>query len=430
MEVKSNFTDKANATICGKIEKESLNKKIDELAKKTAKTIKMDGFRPGKAPVLVVKQRYEKELENEARTEFFRDMIDQSLKNLDKKPDDMLGEPQIKKFDENGDVEIEISFRPQINLEGFESLIPEFKEPKATKKEIKEEIDKFLKLLAPLEKVEKDTLESGDFAKFDFEGFVDGKNFDGGKASDYVLEIGSKQFIPGFEDGMLGLKVGEEKDIKVTFPADYQAPNLAGKDAIFKVKLHEIQAKKISEDLDDETLKKMMPGEKNPSKEKLEERIKEQVEADKFQKMLNEELKPKFADALVEKYKFDLPKNIIEQEIDVQFRNNWRNFSQEEIKSFREDKDALIKQRESYREEAKKSVALTFIIDAISKLKNIVVSDQEMIQTIYLEAYRYGMDPKKHLDEYRKNGLLPAIKMSMIEDKVFSEIFKKSEKGK
>ena len=145
--------------------------------------------------------------------------------------------------------------------------------------------------------------------------------------------------------------------------------------------------------------------------------------------MLDEELKPKFADALIEKYKFDLPKNIIEQEIDVQFRNNWRNFSQEQIKSFREDKDALIKQRESYREDAKKSVALTFMIDAISKLKNIVVSDQEMVQTIYLEAYRYGMDPKKHLEEYRKNGLLPAIKMSMIEDKVFAEIFKKNKKG-
>lgn len=429
MEVKSNFTDKANALICGKIEKDGLNKKVDELAKKTAKNIKMDGFRPGKAPVAIVKQRYAKDLENEAKTEFFRDMIDESLKNLNKKPDDMVGEPQIKKYDEDGNVEIEISFKPELNLEGFEELIPTYEEPKATKDEIKAEIDKFLKLLAPLEKVKKSTLESGDFAKFDFEGFVDGKAFDGGKAEDYVLEIGSKQFIPGFEDGMLGLKVGEEKDIKVTFPKDYQAPNLAGKDAIFKVNLKEIQAKKISENLDEDTLKKMMPAEENPTKEKLEERIKEQVKEDKFKKMLDEELKPKFADALIEKYKFDLPKNIIEQEIDVQFRNNWRNFSQEQIKSFREDKDALIKQRESYREDAKKSVALTFMIDAISKLKNIVVSDQEMVQTIYLEAYRYGMDPKKHLEEYRKNGLLPAIKMSMIEDKVFAEIFKKNKKG-
>ena len=280
MEVKSNFTDKANALICGKIEKDGLNKKVDELAKKTAKNIKMDGFRPGKAPVAIVKQRYAKDLENEAKTEFFRDMIDESLKNLNKKPDDMVGEPQIKKYDEDGNVEIEISFKPELNLEGFEELIPTYEEPKATKDEIKAEIDKFLKLLAPLEKVKKSTLESGDFAKFDFEGFVDGKAFDGGRAEDYVLEIGSKQFIPGFEDGMLGLKVGEEKDIKVTFPKDYQAPNLAGKDAIFKVNLKEIQAKKISENLDEDTLKKMMPAEENPTKEKLEERIKEQVKED------------------------------------------------------------------------------------------------------------------------------------------------------
>ncbi|QKF63980.1 trigger factor [Campylobacter corcagiensis] len=431
MEVKAKLVDSANALVDVKIAKDAIDKKVDEIAKKSAKQVKMAGFRPGKVPVSVVKKRYAKELESDAKQDIFKEAINDGLKELDKKGEDILGEPTFAKLDdnENGiDASIEISFRPEIDTKGYEESIPEYSTPKVMKKEIEEKINELLLMIAPLEKSDKEVLEKGDFAKFDFEGFVDGEAFEGGKAENYSLEIGSNQFIPGFEDGMVGLKVGEEKDIKVTFPAEYGAEHLAGKDAIFKVKLHEIQSKNPAKELNDETLKKLMPGDENITIAKFEDRVKEQIRADKFTKLLNEELKPKFVDAVVEKLKFDLPKNIVEQEMDLQFRNSWNDFTKEDMEKFREDKDALANKREEFRPEAEKSVKLTFIVDELAKQRNVEVADQEVLQAVYMEAFQYGIDPKKHLESYKNQGILPAVKMALIEEKLFKDLFSKDKK--
>uniref|UniRef100_UPI0026167BFE trigger factor n=1 Tax=uncultured Campylobacter sp. TaxID=218934 RepID=UPI0026167BFE len=255
MEVKAKMKDAANAVAASKIEAKQIAAKVEELAKKASKQLRIDGFRQGKVPTAVVLKRYGKQLEGDAKQELLKDMIDESLKILKKKQDEILSEPVFSKFDEkNGDidVEIEISFRPEVNVEGYEELIPKFSSPRVTQKEIDEKVAEFLQMIAPISKTNKKILAKDDFAKFDFEGFVDGKPFDGGKAQDYVLQIGSNQFIPGFEDGMIGLRVGEERDVAVKFPQDYGAKSLAGKDAIFKVKLHEIQAKKPAKELGEE----------------------------------------------------------------------------------------------------------------------------------------------------------------------------------
>ena len=179
----------------------------------------------------------------------------------------------------------------------------------------------------------------------------------------------------------------------------------------------------MPEEIDEETLKQVMPGEEKVSVELFEERLKEQIKADKHAKNVNEELKPKFAEAIVAKFNFDVPKNIVEQEMDMQFRGAWSGFTPEQMAKFREDKDALAKQRETYRDDALKSVKLTFIIDELARRRNIKVSDQELIQAVYFEAYRSGVDPKQHLENYKNQGILPAIKMSMIEEKLFNEMF-------
>ncbi len=223
MEVKAKLLNTANAAAQTEVKASELNAKVENLAKKAAKNIKIDGFRKGKVPVAQVLKRYGKDLENDAKSEIFRDIVNESLKLIAKKSSDIIGEPMILKFDEkdgNIDIELEISFKPEVKVDGYEEIIPEYTTPKVTKKEIEEKINEFLKMIAPLEKVEKESLEKGDFAKFDFEGFVDGEAFEGGKAEGYLLEIGSGQFIPGFEDGMLNLKVGEHKDVNVTFPPE------------------------------------------------------------------------------------------------------------------------------------------------------------------------------------------------------------------
>lgn len=431
MEVNAKLINSANATADVKVSADDIAKRTEKLAVNAAKKMKIDGFRQGKVPVAVVMKRYGKDLEQDAKGEIFRDAINESLKSLGKNQKDMLGEPIFAKFDEKDgaiDTTIEMSFRPEIKIDGYEKLIPEFSTPRVTKKEIEAKVNEFLNLIAPLEKVEKDSLEKDDFAKFDFEGFVDGEAFEGGKAENYVLQIGSNQFIPGFEDGMIGLKVGEERDVKVKFPDEYGARNLAGKDAVFKIKLHEIQGKNPAKELSEEDLKRALPGEKEPSKEKFEAKIKEQLKNEKLQKLIQEDLKPKLADALSENYDFDLPKVIVEQEIDLQFRNAWGTFSKEEIESFQKDKDALSKKREEFRDQAQKSVKITFLIDELAKARGVSVSDQEVVQAIYFEAYSYGMDPKAHLEQYKNGGMLPAIKMALTEEKLFNNIFSKDKK--
>ena len=434
MEIKIKALDSVNTLASTTISADAIKSSVEKLAKKAAKTMKVDGFRQGHVPVAVVLKRYEKELTSDAEQDVLRDVVEEAIKQAGKKNDDLIGEPIVSKFDRKDgkiDVELTVSFKPSVDVSGYESLLPEFSNPRVLKKDIDEKKTELLKMIAPLEKVEsKRGLKVGDFAKFDFEGFVDGVAFEGGKAENYVLEIGSNQFIPGFEDGMVGIKAGGEKDIEVKFPENYGAAHLAGKDAVFKVKLHEIQERKIPEKLDEEMLKTILPNEEKPTEELLEERIKEQIRQEKIYKLINEELKPKFAEAAVEKFKFDVPKNIVEQEIDMQFRNAWSSFTPDDMKKFREDKDALAKKRDEYRKDAENSVRLTFIIDELARVRGVKVSDQEVVQAIYFEAYRSGQDPKAHLEMYRNQGMLPAIKMSMIEEKLFSELFNKEKDEK
>ena len=425
MQVNAKNVNKANAKVSATISADVLETKVNQLAKEAAKTANIAGFRKGHVPASLMLQKYRKEIEGDAKNRVLGDIVSGGLKELGKGLNDTIGEPLVTKFDEkngNIDVEITISFRPEVDIKGYESLLPAYEAPKVEQKEIDERIDNMLKIFGSLEKSSKEELGKGDFAKFDFEGFVDGKTFEGGKAENYILEIGSGQFIPGFEDGMIGLKVGDERDIKVTFPAEYGAAHLAGKDAVFKVKLHEIGEQKKAE-LNEETLKKIMPNEQNPSKEMLEASIKDQIRTSKFITLLNGEIKDKFAQALTKKFNFDLPENIIDQEMNVRFRNDWYSFSDDERKKYQEDKKALEAKLESYKEEASNSVKLTFIIDELAKVNKIEVSDQELIQTIYMEAYRSGRNPKEHMEYYKKGGMLPAVKMAIVEEKLFLHLF-------
>lgn len=432
MEIKATMTNDANAIASALIGKELLKQKEEKIAKNLAKDVKIDGFRPGKTPYNVVLKRFGDKIKQDAEQEALQTLLDESLKSLKKDANTVVGEPQFNKFErvENGlDVEVKISFRPTINTKGYEAYIPEYSTPRVGKKEVEERKDKLLGMVAPLKKIEEDrALEKGDFAIFDFEGFIDGEPFEGGKAEKYMLEVGSGQFIPGFEDEMIGIKAGEKKDLKVTFPKEYNAAHLAGKDAVFKVLVHEIQQKQIQENPDEETLKKLLPGEEKISVEVLEERIKEQIRNEKFAKLLNEELKPKFIDAVVDALEFDLPENIVEHELDMRFRNAWQTFKDEEIENFKKNPDAVQEKRETYREDAAKSVKLTFIVDELAKVNEIKVDDQEVMQVLYYEAMQQGQDPKTYIKMYEEQGILPAVKMALVEDKLFNMLF--SKKGK
>ncbi len=427
MNIKTKKIDSANSSINVTISKKFLEEIETVLANAAAKDMKIDGFRQGKVPPHVVKARYGEKLHEDAKNDAIREAYEKGLAELKLDASEIIGEPIVKNFEEKDDgieAEISIATRPEIKIDGYKDLVPDIKRPKVAKKDVQERLDEMLKASATLKKVDKKrVLKKGDYALFDFEGFVDGEAFAGGSAKAYTLEIGSGSFIPGFEDQMEGMKVDETRDIKVTFPAEYQSKELAGKDAVFKVTLLEIQEKVVPTDIDEETLKRLLPGEEAPTKEVLETRVKEQLEAEKVGKLYQEEIKPTFVEELVKKYDIDLPANIVEQEIDMAFRNAFNSFKEEEIKKYSTDAEAAKEKREEFRADASDSVKLTFIVDELAKQEKIEVDDQEVMQAIYYEALQTGQDPQAYIKQYEEQGLLPAVKMAIVEDKLFKKLF-------
>ncbi len=425
MEMTATRIDNANAEIKAKVEHGDIEKKIEKIAKKLSKTLNLPGFRKGKVPVAIVKKRYAENIQKDAESEVLQEAYSKGLQELDISKEEVLGEPRVVKFEKGEkdiDIEIKVSFKPDFNLEGYEKAVPEFSEPEVSEEEVQTRLEELATALAPMKSVEEDRgLEEGDTAVIDFKGYVEGEELEGGSAENFNLKIGSSQFIEGFEEQLKGMKKGETKEIEVTFPQDYHNKDIAGKPAKFTVTLKDIQVKEEPK-IDDELAKKMLPEEKEADLNLLKEKIKEQLKSEKLTKMYNEDLKPKLIENLVEMFDFDLPENIVEQEINIKLNEKLRTMSEDEIKELNENPDKLKELRESLRDEARKSVKATFIVDALAKKEGITVEDQEVIQTIYYEAMQMGQNPQQVLESYQKQGLLPAIKMAMIEDKLLTHL--------
>ena len=425
MNITATKTDTANVLVTAKIENSDIEKNLDKIAKQLAKTTSIDGFRKGKVPPATIKKMYGDKLMQDAESEAVQSIVAEGKKELNIKEEDIIGDPTFKKYEkvEDGiDVEIVISLRPTIEAEGYEKLAPSYDEPTVEESEIEEKLNILLENNSPYKKLKEErALANGDQAKFDFVGKVDGEEFEGGKAEGFELVIGSGQFIPGFEEQMVGMNKDETKDLIVTFPEDYQAKDLAGKEAVFTVTLHEIKTRgEVT--LDEDMVKRLLPGQDDATAETVKEKIKEQVKSEKISKLYNEELKPKLMEALVAEYNFDLPQNIVDQEIDAQVNQKASEMSEEELESFKGNDEKIDELRESVREVATDSVKATFLIDALARKAKIEVSDQEISQTLYYEALMSGQDPQQLIEYYQKNNLLPAIKMGMIEDKLFAKI--------
>ncbi|MCV6608137.1 MAG: trigger factor [Campylobacterales bacterium] len=429
MELKAKKIDEANGVAEAVISKDDIKKSEDKMAKEIAKTAKIDGFRKGKVPALIIKQRYGQQIEQDAKNEMVGKAYQDALKELN--VTDVLGEPAVTKFEEkDGNVECEIKFcfRPAIDLGDYSKHVPTHKEIKVTAKAVKEAMQNAANQTAQPTKIARARkLKEGDFAVFDFEGKVDGVAFEGGAAKDYQLEIGSGQFIPGFEDGMIGLKPGESKDVEVKFPDGYQAPDLAGKDAVFSVTLNEIREKKDVE-INEDVAKQMMPQDPEASVEKFEEMMKEQLVMGEKQKLYQDELKPKLLEALVKAYKFDLPETIVEKEVDHLANQKAQGMKEEELKELSESQDKIKELRDLVKPEAEERVKTTLIIDALAKAEEVTVADQEVQQVLYYEALRSGMNPQEMMEQYQQSGMIPVIKMSMIEEKVLSKLIEDKNK--
>lgn len=425
MKIKTNKINSANAQIEATIPKETIDANIEKIAKKLTKTASVQGFRKGKVPVNVVKKQYGERLVQDAEAEALREVLNKGLDELKIAMNSLIGEPNISNFVKNADnieVTVKIAMKPEINLEGYKKMVAPFKKPVISDGDVNARLEKIADAQGKFVDLKrKRAAKDGDSAIIDFEGSIDGVLFEGGTAKEFALVLGSGQFIPGFEEQVVGMKIGEEKVIKVKFPENYGSDKLAGKDAEFKVTLHNIQ-EKAKVEIDDALAAKLLAGQDDKSLENLKAQVKIQLENEALAKLYNEELKPTLLETLVAKIDFDLPEFIVDQEIDVSLNRKASTMGEDEIKELRENADKLEALRETFREDAQRSVRATFIIDALATAENVRVDENEVMQTIYYEAMQMGQDPRLAYDKYKNAGYLPAIQMSMVEDKVLTQI--------
>ena len=372
-----------------------------------------------------IRKDYADSVRKEAIDNLINKTFQDGLKELGIDIKAVIGEPIVTKYEEveNGvEVKIEASLRPEIVIDGYDDIDIELPEIKVDKEEIDAKIKNYAKAQTEPVKVEKAVAEKGDFAVLDFKGYIDGEEMENGSATDYPLELGSNTFIPGFEEQVEGMKVGETKKIKVTFPEEYSAKELAGKEAEFEVTLKEIR--KLPEvEINDELAKKLLAKE-DATVEELENSIKEEIINEK-KRTIYAPKKAELLDKLAEKFDFDLPKIIVEKEIDVLLNNKASKMNEEEIKELTENKEKLQSLRDELRDEAEKKVKLTFIIDEIAKKEGIFVDLEQVKQVVTYEAIMQGQNPDELLKYYEENGYLPVIQMSMVEDSVLNKLLDK-----
>ena len=412
MKITVEKVDDVNFIMSGTVDNSVIEEKVAKLKEEAAKVEKND-------------ESSDENIEQDAAGQVFQEFINAGIKEGNLDVENILGQPGLKKYEQQDNCiyfEVEVAVSPEINVDiDYKEIAPAYIKPTASPEAVEAKLVEFAQKQAPFTKLEKaKPIESGDVAVIDFTGYIDDKPFEGGSAEKFNIKVGSNQFIPGFEDQLIGMEYGEQRDVIVSFPKDYSADDLAGKEAKFVVKLHEIQEQK-AETIDDAFAQKVLQ-KPDATLDTLKKQFAEQVTAEELSQIYMSELKPKIVKALLEKFDFTLPNNIVEQEIDAKVREKTRGFSEEQHKSYVEDKGKFKELRESVRDEAKKSIKMALIVEALAKKEGIDVHEQEVIAALGYQATMTGQDPQALLKYYQDNNLMTAAKMGLTEDKLFGHI--------
>ena len=378
--------------------------KFDEAMKKvyfkSAKYFNIPGFRKGKAPMNIVEKYYGKEIFYE---DAFNDVAQEALEEAVKENKiEVVSRPDIDvtQIGKGQDLIFTAVFqvKPEAELGKYKGIEVKKIEYNVTDEDINHELSHMQEHNARLINIEDRPVEKGDITVIDFEGFVDGKAFEGGKAENHELEIGSNTFIHGFEDQIIGMKIDEEKDINVKFPDEYFSKDLAGKDATFKVKLHEIKKKELPE-LDDEFAKDTSEFD---TLEELKKSIKDKMEKENEQKQ-KYETEEEVIKAVCEDMKVDIPSGMIETETenmlkDIETRLSYQGLKLDQyLKMLGKTKEEMQKEYEPQAIEAIKS---RLMIEAVIKAEKIEATDDEIEEKMKEMAKNYG---KENDEEFMKN---------------------------
>ncbi|AAU24459.1 trigger factor [Bacillus sp. GM2] len=374
------------------VDADTFNKALDDAFKKVVKQVSIPGFRKGKVPRGLFEQRfgvealYQDALDILLPVEYPKAVEEAGIEPVDRPEIDV---EKIEKG-ENLIFTAKVTVKPEVKLGEYKGLGIEKDDTAVTDEDVQNELKSLQERQAELVVKEDGKVEEGDTVVLDFEGFVDGEAFEGGKAENYSLEVGSGSFIPGFEDQLVGLEAGAEKDVEVTFPEEYHAEELAGKPAVFKVKIHEIKAKELPE-LDDEFAKDVDEevGTLAELTEKTKKRLEEAKENEADAK-LREELVLKAA----ENAEADIPQAMIDTELDrmmkeFEQRLQMQGMNLELYFQFSgQDENAL---KEQMKEDAEKRVKSNLTLEAIAKAENLQVTDEEVEEELSKMAEAYNM---------------------------------------
>ncbi len=402
-------TEKNRGVLTVEVDEEQVAKALDQAFRKVVKKVNVPGFRKGKVPRAIFEKRFGVEV-------LYEDAIDILLPTayadaVKETGIEVVDQPEIDiKQLEKGEPFIftaTVTVKPEVELGEYKGLEVPAKDFSVKPEDIEEELKKMQQRQEVLEAVEEGTVEEGDQVILDFEGSIEGELFEGGSAKGHTLKIGSGQFIPGFEEQLIGMAPAEEKEINVRFPDEYHAEELAGKEAVFKVKIHEIKRPNLPE-LDDDFAQDVSEFDTlDELKKDIENKLKEKAKEEEERHIRNSLVELATNNATI-----DLPPVMIEHEIDHMLEHfaqqlRFQGITLEQYEAFTgQSKEAL---REQFKEDAEKQVRTSLVLEAISNKENIQVEEDE----VEAELKKMAEQMQRDVDEIReildKQGNLASI---------------------
>ncbi|GAB6138879.1 trigger factor [Halanaerobaculum tunisiense] len=411
MKVNTEELEGNNIVVDVEVEEERVDEALQQAYQKVVKDVEVPGFRKGKVPRKILEQKYGAEvLHKDALDILIPQAYQEAVQEADIEP---IAKPEITDvFIEEGEpatFTAEVEVKPEVELGEYQDLDVEAEEIEITDEQIEQELDARRHKHAQLVATDRDTVDNGDHVTIDFAGAVDGEPFEGGSAEDYNLEIGSEQFIPGFEEQLVGAKVGQEVEVEVTFPSDYQKEELAGEEAVFAVTVKEIKEKEVPE-LDDEFAKDL----EFESLAELKQSIEDEI-AEREEQRVEREYQNELVAAVAENAEVNVPETMVEDEIDNMV-NQFRMQAQQQGIDFEEylEMTGMSEEelREQHREDAADRVESNLVLEAIAAEEGIEVAEEEIDEQVTEIAEQQGQDKEQvkaflqmqgQLDDLREN---------------------------
>jgi trigger factor len=410
MEVKKEVLEGNEVKLEIEIESEKVDEALEQAYRQVVKDVEIPGFRKGKAPRKIIEQRFGEEvLHKDALDILIPQGYSEAIEEADIEP---IAQPDIEDFyiskGEAATFTAIVEVKPEVELGDYKGLGIEKEDTEVKEEEISQRLEKMQDEHSQLMTADREELQEGDFAIIDFTGYVDGEEFPGGSAEEYSLEIGSGSFIPGFEEQLVGMKVGEEKTVEVTFPEDYQAEDLAAADASFDVTLKEIKVKKRPE-LDDDFAVEASDYE---TMDELRVSIKEKI-AEQKENSAENNFREKLIKKASENAEVNMTDTLVDEQLDQMFERLSQSISQQglEVEDYLGymgmDEDSW---REDNRETASDRAKELLVLEAIAEIEDIEVTEEEIDEEIDEIAEMHDQEPDKIKAILQMQGQLDQLK--------------------